>query len=743
MIPKEEITKEDQAERKGKQDAESSSVDAVSSNSAPEPHPSAGVHVSTTVATQPNTADAASQEQVGSGVSEVSIASVPLTSGSSLPRQQIFESAMPSSVLPGPLPNVVSEASQTLDPAPTLYRSLTLQYSPSRTQQNSTPELQFADSFAGLPSAGQETSATSPSQETQDPTSWSSFSLSNLLSSLNFTNRPVLRNAPQYNNFNSAENVVSTTFASIPKQGSGTLPSKLEDGEDPVLVESRTLLVPWSLSPRRLDRMIGSPQAIEDPPSSPVTTSPSPVLDFPESASPEVSQSGETFDEPRVPYFTLFVTMLQMRAHWNFLHKYYPERCASISTVVEEGLWERALFAAFHHKNVIHLLSNLTSFLVSGLVLEAALGSAYFGVVFAALVCLVGLVHTSLVLTIYEHTLEPHLAASCAHTFAGVTVAADILTRTHYGGSKIRYGSYEFEYTSLWVLLGELFVLYGVSADNLLPMASGLLVGGLLAKTRLGRCFVRAPSPARHVNLYVIPNAPVTFLLCVSIIVAHMCGPYLNHSHTAQPTLTFQDPVWQPPILPALYLPNIFQVQCVINYLWKVGRELEQDLGHLSFLRTVVGLLFGVNLMLDVVGWATRMHTIALRTDQPSPVAHSSCCGCGVVGVLMALAIVHHDRYNARRVPLALFSVPVPFWVEVMLSLAFFSWIMPAGSSVGHVIGVLLGLAVVNVKSEHFANCIPAVGSASARSSPRESTEAAPGALRSHLIGIRRYLFGC
>ncbi|KAL1420374.1 hypothetical protein MTO96_024207 [Rhipicephalus appendiculatus] len=442
------------------------------------------------------------------------------------------------------------------------------------------------------------------------------------------------------------------------------------------------MLVPWSQSPRRLERMRGTPPAIEDLLSSPATRTSSTMLDSQgQGAFPEASVPEETFTEACIPSFTLFVTMLQLWAHWNYLHKYYPERCASIFTIIEEGLWERALFAAFHHENVIHLVSNLVAFFVSAIVLEAALETVCFGVIFTALVALVGLVHTLLVLAIYQHTLEPQLAASCAHTFAGVTVAADILTRTYYGGSKIRYGGYEFKYISLWVLLGEVFILYGVSADNLLPIASGLLVGGFLAKTTVGRIFIRAHSPRRRVNLYVVPNAPVTFLLCAAIVVAQTYGPYLNHTHTAQPTLTFQDPVWQPPILPALYLPNSFHVYCVINSLWKMGQELEQDLGHL--------------------------------------------------------------RCNARRDPMPWFSVPMPFWVEIILNLAFFSWIMPAGSTVGNVIGVLLGLVVVNVKSENFANCIPGVGSASARSSPRGSTDSEPAALRSHLIGIRRCLLSC
>ncbi|KAL3227524.1 hypothetical protein MRX96_004222 [Rhipicephalus microplus] len=734
IIPNEENVKQGQSGHDMKKDVDSSSDYVEPQNSGEEPRLRADAHAPATVATQSNSAQAGNPEQVGSVVSQMPIASEPLPPDTRTSRQDQSGAAMSPSLLPMLLPDVVSEASQTLDPPAILHRSLTLQYSPSKTHHASTPGLQFTDAFVGSPSSQRETSMTLPSHETQVPTSWSTFSLSNLLS----VNSPVRRHAPQRDNLNSAGNVSqdATTSATTFQQARETPPPKRVDSE-----ESRTQLVPWCQSPRMLDRRRGTPQAIEDPPSSPVTCS-SPTLDFEgERASSEASENEETVAEPCIPYVTLFVTMLQLRAHWNSLHKYYPERCASISTIVEEGLWERVLFAAFHHENVIHLVFNLMFFFISGFVLEAAVGPWYFGIIFTALVALVGSVHTLLMLVIYERTLEPYLAASCAHTFAGVTIAADILTRAHCEGLNIRYGIYEFEYTSGWVLLGEMFVLYGVYTDNLLPMASGLLVGAFLVKTKVGRFFIRVTSQRSHVNLYVFPNAPITFLLCASIIVAHMYGPYLNHSHTAQPGLTFQYPVWQPPILPALYLPSSFLIFYVINCLWKVCPKLEQDFGHLSFLRMLICLLLGVNMMIDVVTWATWTHTIALRTGQPVPAAHSSSCGCGLVGVLLALKIIHHDRRDARHVPKTWFSVP--FWADVGLNLAFFSWMMPAGSSVANVIGVLLGLVVINAKSENFPNCIPEPGSASARSSPRGSRDVEPGALRSGLTGIRHCLLGC
>ncbi|KAH6921789.1 hypothetical protein HPB50_004988 [Hyalomma asiaticum] len=699
MIPNQDSVNPDQKERTENHDGEASSIDAESGKAKQDPGTPAGSHVPSTGATQPSPMFRDRQGQAESGVSEVSVASVPLALDSSLSMQRPSEA--PSCVSSVPLPDLVSEASQTFDSGTARYRSLTLQYSPSRRrQQASTPELEqhFIDSLPVSPSTTQETSTSLLSQETQVPKFWSSASFSNLFSNPSLTNRALFRGAAQPDSFQNVkqESQEPTMSSAAIQQAGGTLSSMEASGENPVPGESATWIVPWSETAQTLDQMPGTPQAIEDahPPSSPVTPSSSMLDSEGQRASLEASEHDEIFAETRTPWLTLFVTMFQLLTHWNFLHKYYADRCASYTTIVEGGHWERVLFAAFHHKDVVHLTFNLMSFFVSGLVLEAALGTAYFGVVFVALVSLVGSVYTSAVLAIYECTSEPQWLASCAHTFAGVTVAADVLTRTHYGRVKIRYGTSEFAYMAFWALLVEMFILFGVSTDNLLPMASGLLVGGFLAKTRPERLVFSARSPRRTVDLYVVPNAPVTFLLSATIIVAYMYGPYRSRLSMAEPELAFEYPVWQPLILATLYLPNLFQLVYVFLSLLKVGSELEQDLGHVSFLRHVAGLLVGVNLMLDGLTWAARTHTAGFNAGHPSPATHSSSCGCGVIGVLLALKIIHHERRNTRRYryPMASFSVPLPFWVGVTIDLAHTYWTMPAGSSVGHVTGVILGL---------------------------------------------------
>ncbi|XP_054924349.1 uncharacterized protein [Dermacentor andersoni] len=749
--------KQDQGEHREKQDDGSSSNGTDDWKSGKEPRPSAGAQVDpATVAAQPNKTVIASQEPVGSGVSEMSMASVSLALDASSSGQRQSEAAMPSSGGSEPLPDVVSEASQTSDSASASYRSLNLQYSPSRRQQAqpSSPKLELpsADSFVGSPSAGQEAPPRPLSQQAQVPRFWSILAhLTHFLSP--HENKPgiqLVRSADQPDSIQSFKRDARepTMSARLVQQAGGRLPSKQENDEDGAHVESRTLLVPWSHKPRRLDQMRGMCEATEEslPPSSPVTPS-SPMIDSQaQAASPaDDSEYGETFPAPRIPWFTLFVTWLQVRAHWKFLHKYYPERCASVDTIIEEGHWERALFAAFHHTSAKHLLFNLMSFFTSGLILEAALGTAYFGAVFAALVALVGLVHTCVNLIVCKYASVLPLHTVCAHTFAGVTVATDILTRTYIGGSTIRYGSYEFEYLECWALLAEMFVLGGISVDNLLPMASGLLVGGFLAKTKLGRFIIRVRPSRRHVNLYVMPWAPVTYIFSASIIAAYIYGPYVNHTATAQPTLAFQYPIWQVPVLPALYLPNLFQLVYVTLSLLPVGVELERDLGHLRFMCEVTGLLLGVSLILNGLTCAVWEHVIVHHTEQPPPAAHSTSCGCGLVGVLLALKIVHRDKNNGRRnrYQMASFSVPLPFWIGLLIDFALMWCYMPTGSSVGHVTGVLLGLAVANIKSENFANCIPGVGSASAPRRPRESADAAPGALGSYASRIRRSLIGC
>ncbi|XP_065303400.2 uncharacterized protein [Dermacentor albipictus] len=755
MIPTGSV-KQDQGEHKEKQDDGSSSNGTDVWKSGKEPCPSAGAQVGpATVAAQPNKTVTASQEPVGSGASEMSMASVSLALDASSSGRRQSEAAMPSSEGSEPLPDVVSDASQTSDSAYASYRSLNLRYAPSRRQQaqpsSPTLELPSPDSIVGSPSTGQEAPATPLSlQQAQVPRFWSVLAhLAHFLCLQE--NRPgieLVRSADQADAMQSFKREARepTMSARLVQQAGGRFPSKQVNDEDGTHVESRTLLLPWSHKSRRLDQMGGMCEATEYllPPSSPVTPS-SPMMDSQAQAAFSAdSEYGDTCPAPRIPWFTLFVTWLQVWAHWKFLHKYYPERCASVDTIIEEGHWERALFAAFHHTSAMHLLFNLMSFFTSGLILEAALGTAHFGAVFAALVALVGLVHTCVNLIVCKYASVLPLHTVCAHTFAGVTVAADILTRTHIGRSTIRYGSYEFEYLDCWALLAEMFVLGGISVDNLLPMASGLLVGGFLATTKLGRFIIRVRPSRRHVNLCVIPWAPVTYIFSASIIAAYIYGPYANHTATAQPMLAFQYPIWQLPVLPALYLPNLFQLVYVTLSLLPVGVELERDLGHLRFMCEVTGLLLGVNLILNGLTCAAWEHVIVHHTDQPPPAAHSASCGCGLVGVLLALKIVHRDRNNGHRnrYQMASFSVPLPFWIGLLIDFAHMCCYMPPGSSVGHVTGVLLGLAVANIKSENFANCIPGVGSPSAPRTPRETADAVPGALGSYASRIRRSLIG-
>ncbi|KAK8760858.1 hypothetical protein V5799_027875 [Amblyomma americanum] len=509
-----------------------------------------------------------------------------------------------------------------------------------------------------------------------------------------------------------------------------TIEVKAESSEQSRAVLSPRNIVPWSCTPRRIEKKRETPEVAQEPlsPMSPVSVSSPGSLPSPRRTKAAYSHllRDETYVPPRVPWATLIVTWLQVQSHWNFLHKHYPERCASVVTIVDDRHWERAPLAAFHHENVVHLASNLVSFFVKAFVLEAALGMTYFTAVLTIAIVLVGLVNTFIVAVASEFIKASPVRTMCSHTFAGVVVVLDMLARKHFSHSVIHYGPLVFNIWPLASMVVESFTLVMFSGKNLLPMVSGLLVGAFLAGTAAGNFIISVRYPRQHLHLCVVPKAPVTFLFAISIMAAYVYGPYPRPPAVAKSALTFRYPVWSLPGIRTLYLPNVFMMGYVIMSLLPVGAKLELEIGHYRFLGLVIGLLFAMNISLDSLAWVIWKHIIALRTEGPAPAPHSLSCGCGLVGVLLALKVIHHMRHPQSDYQMASFPIPVPFWAGVLMELAHLGCSMPQGSTFGHVTGVVLGLAVGHCRSEYFVNCIPGVGSFSASSTPQYRSESLP-----------------
>ncbi|KAL3198426.1 hypothetical protein MRX96_014249 [Rhipicephalus microplus] len=198
---------------------------------------------------------------------------------------------------------------------------------------------------------------------------------------------------------------------------------------------------------------------------------------------PTLSSNAAEFEDvlatPRIPWATMTVMWLAALAHWRFLHKHYPERCASAMTIVDEGHWSRAVFAAFHHEDIWHLVSSLVAFFFKGIVLEAALGTTYFATLFVVAVIAVGLTNTAVVEIAHMYTRESYLRTMCAQTFPGVMMALQVFCFSHYSDATLHYGKYEHLASTHWFLLlaADLEFTWRPLKRALLPIVIGVLVG--------------------------------------------------------------------------------------------------------------------------------------------------------------------------------------------------------------------------------------------------------------------------
>ncbi|KAK8781013.1 hypothetical protein V5799_017643, partial [Amblyomma americanum] len=331
----------------------------------------------------------------------------------------------------------------------------------------------------------------------------------------------------------------------------------------------------------------------------------------------ETAQSGHVPSTPGLPWATMFVIVLQFLTHWKFLYEHCPERRTTVATILREGRWERLAFAAFHHGDVVHITSNVVSFLFKGLVLETALGTTHFAHVFAIVVVLVGLVNAAIVQYLQAITSVASLEAMDLNTFAGVAVTLELLHRRRFPTVTADFMQFEIGARPAVLVLCELFVLWVSSSKNLLPIISGLLVGFLLAETSAGEVIIRSevyaedqliggrcrfdtqcrrvptgftlawysaflgtPSARSQLHLSAIPRTPITCLFVACICATHLYGPFPQPSAAVEPTLIFGDSFRQPSIPGALYVGNVYHLAYVVLSLIAVGHNLERTLGR-------------------------------------------------------------------------------------------------------------------------------------------------------------------
>ncbi|XP_037499026.1 rhomboid-related protein 4-like [Rhipicephalus sanguineus] len=188
--------------------------------------------------------------------------------------------------------------------------------------------------------------------------------------------------------------------------------------------------------------------------------------------------------------------------------------------------------------------------------------------------------------------------------------------------------------------------------------------------------------------------APATYAILCAVVAAHLYGPYAEPSAFGDATLTFKVPVWQPFMLPPLYVGSVYHLAYVLLTLFTVGRRLERHLGAFRFLLLVAALLFAVSLLRDGLRFVLWKYQLAFWSTVPPPAPHSGDCFCGLVGTLLALKAVYHGIRPDAAYRLGTVCIQVSFWPGLLLELTHFLLHARGGATFGHVTGVLVGLAV-------------------------------------------------
>ncbi|XP_072140657.1 uncharacterized protein [Dermacentor andersoni] len=715
------------SEQRDKQDAMSSSSDSTASGADREGHLPAGGEIAATTAELSSSVTAEpeqrSSQHVGSGASDMSADSLVRKSGPSSSSPIQSEAAAVAAEQSAPLSEHKSEACQTPETANVEYRSLNLQFSPVRRHQehrsskpfltlspvwteNDWPDGQHSPLSLKAPRiwsqrpenlSMQWNSVTPPDVDTASTSTTQSFTRASQPGKQSLSRKTVLQQATEDLEIESTPPAglnVSVVPQSRAQQRDAhdKAPHELEAPGSPLL------LAPWRETPQNLDRKRGTPEVFRDTSSSASGSASASELSSPLIGSALHSpklRSVASDTTPRIPWVTLAVIWLQLQSHWKYLHKDYPDRCASVSTILHENRWERVLFATFHHGDVQNLALNSLSLFAKGVLLEAGLGTAHFAALFFTAAVLVGLVNTFILFCLYEYTKLSSFQTVCSQTFVGVIMTLEALASTKFGKVRIHYGKRRFRFRRKLFAVLETVLLLSCTESNVCPIVSGILVGAFLAHTSLGNFITRIRRPRRSIYLCVLPYAPVTFLFVAAIIVAFLLGPFPDTVALAETGLSFSVPVWRPMLLPTLYQPDVYWLAYAVLSIWDVGEELEKDLGHLSFLFLAVLLVNALNVLLDGLCSSLWCHLLALGANLPTPVPHSSSCTCALVAALMALKVIHHVTHPGCVYRMASVPVYVPFWSGVLLELTVQNLASASAAYVfGPIVGILLGIAV-------------------------------------------------
>ncbi|KAH6921655.1 hypothetical protein HPB50_003856 [Hyalomma asiaticum] len=532
--------------------------------------------------------------------------------------------------------DLVTEASQTLDDSTVdgVYRSLTLQFSPSRRSQQDSWSRPTSPGGSQAP-----LSPKSPSSPCIGTPSVAAAVASRVWSS--FTRPQEATDDVQTKLAHSEELFKGAAGAATAEKARSMTAQASSGRQDQALLSPRTTAgwvgLPWNLGVteetfKRTSRS-KSPTAVDS--------------QIAAALSAEAAEFDDTLAVPRVPWATLAVIWLAAQAHWKFLHKHYPERCASAVAIVHEGHWSRAVFAAFHHVDFSHLTSNLVRFFFKGIVLEAALGTTHFAAIFAIAVFAVGLVNTALIEIAYLVTRSSYLHTMCAHTFSGVVVALQVFGFSHYWEATVHYGKYEHSVGThmLSLLFADLGFLWLSLKREWLSMAIGLVIGCIMVAV------MRVPYRRRHLYLVAAPKTPVTYALMCAVVSAYLYGPYAEPSALDKATLTFRVPPWRPFMLSPLYVANVYLLAYALLTLFTVGQRLERNLGAFRLLLLAPALLFAVSVLRDGLRFVLWKYQLAIWSTMPPPTPHSGDCCCGLVGTLLALKAVYLRHPPGRCLP--------------------------------------------------------------------------------------------
>ncbi|KAG0412387.1 hypothetical protein HPB47_010474 [Ixodes persulcatus] len=414
---------------------------------------------------------------------------------------------------------------------------------------------------------------------------------------------------------------------------------------------------------------------------------------------PRESRSATPTRTLHFPLVTLSLAAFQIIVHQVYLTRPKQQRCASVATILDDGQWSRFVSASFDHTNGAHLAVNLISFVWKGMVIESAEGSLQTIPVIAKLILLVGVFNTLLSLALYQMTSLQLFYTACIPTFSGVLVALKVINQRNFNSRVFKSGNWEVELPPPpWSWL-ELLILHLAYPDSVLPIVSGLLVGFFFRNH-----IINLKDQSRPIS-FKAPHLPSTYLLTGALLGSYFLWPGLDSCVSFR--RIFDQKRWLQLLLPSLYTFSTYHLTYVALSLLSLGYQMEPCYGPYGFAFLVTCTACYVNLGHCLIAWffseQRELGKYGEFLETFLPPSPRDACYSGLTGALLSLKVLLYNQNSDADYDFASFKMAVPHWFGLLVELIHLHIYTPKGWILGHIAGVLVGLALVHTPLSNLA----------------------------------------